>query len=170
MFQIRDRILDYLVARSFRVKSALATVGFVLLYVSSWVRRARPIIGAGMALVGFLLEVLILYLVYRQTSRMKNDIEAAERRIMQTRKTVTEAEDAVNTAQSEIQETKQEIEDAKERTFEFVSQTSSMNTLESRLEEVEREVGTGRQTSVRGGLERRVSRLEEAVEGVNRRF
>lgn len=91
-------MMNFLIKRSFATKTAILLLGLVLILIGTELRSENLLIGYSLVTGGLLMDWLIVYLVYVEITRMKDDIDETKMEIEETWNEIEEAKDLAEEA------------------------------------------------------------------------
>ena len=113
MSQDKSKFIDWIIARSFATKTAILLFGAVLIIAGTELRASNPVIGYLLISIGLLTDWAIVYIVYREISRIRDNIQQTQAEIEQTKQEMEDIRARTEQAFDEIMEAKDMAEEAK---------------------------------------------------------
>lgn len=165
--ELEDFVPSFVLSRSYRFKLLGVATGAGFLLGSSIFRQEFPVIGAVLFTLGVVVEIGIVTTISTEMKQIEEDTNQALRNIEQTQKEINGTKREVEIIQGEVEHVQTEID---ESVFSFTSDSQGIGigSLEDRLNEVERAVGTGKAPSSHDSIPRRLSELESEVKQIKR--
>lgn len=134
----RNTFLNFAIARSFKVKSIILFSGAGLILFGSELRRTEPIVGSAIYFIGLIVDWGIIYLVYVEITRIRNETSGISERAFDRFSRISPPFDTLESKVSELE---------KEVGMDFAHRGSlryRINDLEGSVEDIERSLDSTR--------------------------
>ena len=94
----REDLMDFLIRRSFATKTAILLLGMLLILIGTEIRTESVLVGYSLVGSGLLMDWLIIYLVYVEITRIKEEVDQTKIEIEETWSEIEEAKDLAEDA------------------------------------------------------------------------